>query len=324
MELEHKRMPEGYINPRLVSDDGYEKRVYTAFHMLTRTWKILKAYREMPTEQSVNDELKPLLKELMHPNIVRVEPPQIVDGTIWMIEERLDGTFADYSPIRNQYTYAVWSSHISRALEFLHGRDIVHGDIHMRNCGIVGGVGKLLDFGQASYERGSRSSGNRGYISTRAPEQFAEKAPPASKQRDVWAFGCTLFAFRAGEYPFVTNDEVRDFREGVTPNLEQEVAARTENGMDGFPQRHRALFDDAGWSVLEQMIRPDPRKRATADALSIALDEYVATSERLTVIRDPEPGEVREAAQRILDSDDYASLGWFEDSVIAGGHQSRR
>jgi serine/threonine protein kinase len=323
------KAPPGFINIRRVSEEGHKKVVYTAYHLLTQSWMVLKEFRESPTEEALAEDLRPFLWRLDHENIVRQEQPQIVNGSIWVIEERLDGTFQDLAPMDDQYAFSVLASHIAHAVSYLHhevkDRPIVHGDIHLRNCGLVNGVGKLLDFGQATYddEHNPRQIGH-GYICTRAPEQFTEKVT-ASKAIDVWALGCTLFALRAGEYPFITAAELEEYREAQRlkddariASIEQEVSRRSENGLDGeVPARFREQFDDQIWSILRMTMPPKGAPRADIQEVDQALDEYVETSQTALKPAEVDSEVVIRHAKELVATNRVARVTWFENAIGA-------
>ncbi len=323
--------PEGFINLRPLSSEGHKKMVYVAFHTLTRSWKVLKQFREAPTEAAIQEDLRPLLARLEHPNIVRIDPPQVVQGSVWIIEEQLDGTFQDLAPLHDRYSYALLSLHIANALAYVHGLrpPIVHGDIHLRNCGVINGAGKLLDFGQATYDDPKRPrSGPHGYICTRSPEQFREHPPHASTRLDIWALGCTLYALRTGEYPFITPDELEQYREArASQDLESYAAARAVEeqlltraslALDSeTPRRHRKLFDDEIWAVLTKCVQSEPDARPSATDLTQELQRYLVSSETRLGEAAVAPGAMAEQAREMINEHEVASLRWFEERVRA-------
>jgi serine/threonine protein kinase len=318
--------PEGFINLRRISSAGHKKDVYAAFHTLTRSWKVLKVFKETPSEKALAEDLRPLLSSLQHENIVRLETPQIIRGNVWIIEEQLDGTFQDLTPMIDRHSFAVLSLHIAKGLEYLHTFQhghIVHGDIHLRNCGVSNGVGKLLDFGQATYDDPQHPrSGHRGYICTRSPEQFTEPPQGASIRQDVWAFGCTLYALRAGEYPFISSDELDQYRQSAddasSRELERTVAERAREGLGGsFASRHRYLFDDRVWEILSSAIHPDAASRPTSSQLVAEFRGYSEANEDLRGEAEVAPSAMFEHAREMLEEGRIARLPWFEEKVRA-------
>lgn len=319
--------PAGFISPQLVSEDGMNKQVWKAFNVLTKSWSILKRFWDQPTEDMLAEELRTLGK-LNHRNIVRQEEPVFINGDVWIIEEILDQTFEKLSPMEHRYAFGVYAQQLADALEYLHdpaahgGKSFIHGDIHLRNCGLIRGVAKLFDFGKATYA-GSTGTTRRGFICTRAPEQFDGGAQPETTL-DIWAYGCTLFALRTGEYPFVLPDEnqkhdeaieVKD-RETITA-IETETLRRVSSGLTHeIPRRHFSMFDADLWSIIDRMLQPDSSKRISASELENLLSIYRDNAAEIeaTADADTEINLARTAAKSMARGE-VDDLPWFREAV---------
>jgi serine/threonine protein kinase len=312
------KTPDGFINLRPLNA-GKKKRVYIGFHVLSRRWMVLKCFLEQPSQEDLAQDLRPLLARLDHPNIVRQESPQKIGTDIWLVEERLDLAFEELAPMENRYQYSLLADDVAQGLKHIHDqpKPIVHGDIHLGNCGVVSGIGKLLDFGRATYEQvGRRRVHGKGFICTRPPE-FFDGGVALTRAADVWALGCTLYALRTNEYPFVTSDELlRFYKNGSRKRLEKTIEGRTRKGLaDSVAKRHVGKFDAKLWSILRQALEPKVEKRASADVLAAALRRYKNQSEHSLRPAKVTPKRLREFGRRLLAEERVANVTWFAAEV---------
>jgi tRNA A-37 threonylcarbamoyl transferase component Bud32 len=97
---------------------------------------------------------------------------------------------------------------VGDAVRFIHGRQILHGDIKTENIFIVRTPAqrrliKLLDFGLSRADLG-RDDGIDGTPEYLAPERI--DGAPASQASDVYAMGIVFFELLTGKLPFVAHD----------------------------------------------------------------------------------------------------------------------
>uniref|UniRef100_A0A0E0JMV9 Protein kinase domain-containing protein n=1 Tax=Oryza punctata TaxID=4537 RepID=A0A0E0JMV9_ORYPU len=100
---------------------------------------------------------------------------------------------------------SAYAADVARALAYLHGNSLVHGDVKARNI-MVGADGraKLADFGCARRTDSERPIG--GTPAFMAPEVArGEEQGPAA---DVWALGCTVIEMATGRVPWSDMDDV--------------------------------------------------------------------------------------------------------------------
>lgn len=92
------------------------------------------------------------------------------------------------------------------ALEYLHSRGIIHGDIKPDNIVMVDGVAKLIDFGLAFYKCRQEL---KSYIlitcNYRPPEIYLRR--DYNEKVDIWALACSLYEIMAGRPLFSGEDE---------------------------------------------------------------------------------------------------------------------
>lgn len=316
-------IPSGFQNARLIKTDGSMKDVYKAFDVSSKSWKILKRFRESPSEEMLQEEMRPLAR-LKHPNIVVQDHPRHLGDETWVIEEILDETFDDLAPLNHKYGISVYGGQIADALAYLHnpinhgGKAMVHGDIHMKNCGLVRGVAKLFDFGKATYANSEVRKG-KGYICTRAPEQFSDTAK-VTTNLDIWAFGCTLYGLRTAEYPFITREELaahRNADEKGQDEMARLIASRAEQGLScDTALRLRSKFDEELWAVIDQMVVADAASRISADEVVSLLTEYRETIQIFSLSEQADISHnLATQASESIARGDVRKLDWFEKLV---------
>ena len=151
-----------------------------------------------------------------------------------------------------------------RALEYVHARGVVHGDVKPSNVlvELVDGVPsvRLIDFGLAGHigEASGRASGTAGYI---APERIRGEA--LSPQADLYSFGITAFEILTGVHPFDNQDA------GAL------IRAHLET-MPAIPSACNPALPPTVDAVLQSLLEKSPDERPasareTLDRLSSAL-----------------------------------------------------
>ncbi|TVT98921.1 hypothetical protein EJB05_55734, partial [Eragrostis curvula] len=98
-----------------------------------------------------------------------------------------------------------YAGDVARALAYLHGESLVHGDVKARNV-VIGSDGRarLTDFGCARPAESTRPIG--GTPAFMAPEVArGEEQGPAA---DIWALGCTVVEMATGRAPWSDMDDV--------------------------------------------------------------------------------------------------------------------
>jgi serine/threonine protein kinase len=185
--------------------------------------------------------------------------PEYLEGEVTVMP-LMPQTLADPDPI-----FASEAIHYTRriltALEFCHGRGVVHGDVKPRNVFLDGrGVAFLGDFGVRDFLPG----GLRGHtLEFAAPELLAGE--PRSAASDVWAASVTLYELLTGELPF--GSRATDSEQVIADRITQAVYRHPDEIRPYLPLRVRNFF--------KACFEPDPTQRATpsADGMRRALPE---------------------------------------------------
>lgn len=157
---------------------------------------------------------------------------------------------------------------VCRGLAELHRKDIAHRDVKPENILVDRALKvKITDFGIAKFPNSdiTREFGLLGSPAYVAPEAFA--SPHVSVRADIFSLGTVTYEFLLGIHPFAREDLIST-----------SVAIREETPRE--PRKVDPDFPPALQSILSCMLRKDPSQRyADADALLVALDEYLAGPE---------------------------------------------
>jgi serine/threonine-protein kinase len=147
-----------------------------------------------------------VMDRLRHPNIVRVNNVDRIDGKVVIDMEYVRG--ANLQEVLRQEGQLPFeraldiAAQVLDALEYAHSMQTVHRDIKPANI-LIGRDGsvKLVDFGLAEILATNAYAGGAGTYAYMAPEDFAEE-DRSDNQSDIWAVGVTLFEMLTGERPF--------------------------------------------------------------------------------------------------------------------------
>lgn len=259
---------------------GQFGEVRLAFHQGLGVRHAVKYVREenVPNPTQFFNELQ-LLKELEHPNIVKVEDAgRTQDGHLFIAMEYVPtGSVADRfrgKPVPLRRIKPLIGEAL-RGLEYAHARGYLHRDIKPANILIArGSIGKLSDFGLATRLRPGRIASPYGYVAHLAPEVITRgETSPLS---DIYAVGITLYRLVNGDSylsEFANEDE---FLEAI------------KNGE--FPDRktYRIYIPRSLKTIINKAMNPDSSKRfQTAEELRHALEQVqLACSWREKVEKD--------------------------------------
>jgi serine/threonine protein kinase len=147
-----------------------------------------------------------VMDRLSHPNIVRVNGVDKIDGHVVIDMEYVKGRNLQQIlrqegplPVDRALDIAI---EVLDALDYAHRMRTVHRDIKPANILVSkSGEVKLVDFGLAEILATNSYAGGAGTYAYMAPEDFAEDHH-SDHQSDIWAMGVTLYEMVTGARPF--------------------------------------------------------------------------------------------------------------------------
>ncbi|MHC4957565.1 MAG: serine/threonine-protein kinase [Planctomycetota bacterium] len=212
--------------------------------------------------------------QLRHPNVVTVYAAGEADGVRYLAMEmvegrRLDDLLGEVAGGREAVTserIVRWVAALARALDYAHGRGIVHRDVKPSNIRITPDDRPLLlDFGIAHIAGGQAATLTRTFAGSptyAAPEQITNG--PVDGRTDVYALGVTLYQSLTGVVPFASNTVEGVFHKALT---EDPVPPRSLRG---------AVSRDLQTITLKAMEKKADARYATAAAFADDLEAALA------------------------------------------------
>jgi len=226
-----------------------------------------------------------LLKQLQHPNIVRLYDVVHTEKRLTLVFEFLDQDLKKYLDACGDngleaYTVKSFLFQLLQGIAFCHEHRVLHRDLKPQNLLInMEGELKLADFGLA------RAFGIPVRNYTHEVVTLWYRAPDVllgsrkySTQVDIWSIGCIFAEMVNGRPLFPGSSEqdqlVRIFKTLGTPTLKTWPGmAELPDFKDNFPKFPVQSFkkicpkklDKTGLDLLSRMLQYDPQKRISAD-----------------------------------------------------------
>ena len=173
------------------------------------------------------------LRQCEHPNIVQFLDSFLVEDSLWLVMECIDGVTLDDVVTReamNMHQIRFICKKILLALECLHTKGIIHRDIKGNNI-LLGkdGLVKLTDFGSSVLEKERKLLSLIGTALWMAPEMIDGKVYNCSV--DIWSFGITVIEMLQGYPPYLGEGRGKALMlilENGTPNFVKQGSLQPE------------------------------------------------------------------------------------------------
>jgi predicted Ser/Thr protein kinase len=261
-------------------DPGGQALVYRAIHpTLPLDLAIKIARNSSPIDRSLLKQDAGLLSMLEHPNLVRVYDLDTHEGRPFVVMEYVRGRNLQQvaeEALPSPRQAAAWVAAIARALEYVHGREVVHQDIKPENVMVdESGRPRLIDFGVARWRHawsGRRAGPFGGTLAYMAPEQARGETQRIGPSSDIFALGGVLYFQLTGKSPF-----------GGGTGSEQWRRAR-ECDFDRSALRAKQIPRALERIVLKAMAADPVDRFASADALRNAVERYLSRGARRAAV----------------------------------------
>jgi calcium-dependent protein kinase len=205
------------------------------------------------------DEIK-ILKEMDHPNIMKIYEYYMTDRHLYIVSEYLSGGELFDRVIQeksfSEANAAEYIRQILSAVSYLHKHQVTHRDLKPENVVFESKESnsalKIIDFGTSKKvkenEKLKARMGTAYYI---APDVLNGKY---DQKCDIWSCGVILYIFLFGIPPF--NGKIDD-----------QIFAKILKGTFTFPEASENKISAAAKNVITRMLTYQPEKRPTADKI---------------------------------------------------------
>ncbi|OMJ78931.1 hypothetical protein SteCoe_21151 [Stentor coeruleus] len=203
---------------------------------------------------NISQEIE-IMQKISHKNIVRFIDSFETEKDMHIIIEYISG-ISLYSFLKKHVGTRLPEKEakdifeqIFSAVEYLHDKNISHGDLKLENILITSSnIVKIIDFGFSSYNDTKKSvfCGTSSYLS---PEivQMTEYFPGPS---DIWALGVIFFTLLTGTYPFKASSDAELYKKILKAHIK-------------VPE----FMSNEASHLLYRMLRSEPKSRPSIKSL---------------------------------------------------------
>jgi len=191
-----KKIASGGMSDVFQAKRLYDNKLVAVKLMTSRISKNKEAVKKFYAEAE-------LVMRLNHPNIVEIFSLEKNKGVPFIAMEYIEGKtlreLLNKKRLLDSQTIINISLDITKGLEYIHSKGIIHKDIKPKNILITDTTAKISDFGIASYGP-TEYSHRQGAPSYMSPEQI--KGRDIDYRTDIYSLGITMYEMAAGQVPF--------------------------------------------------------------------------------------------------------------------------